>query len=152
MNECNFRKWHCFIVCFLIIGTVLSCNNIGKRKLRAEQITTDTVLIFNIVKSKEQQCTDWQEPGKSDILPVLYSLKEVTGREWNDCYGDWTCGIEGELIYKGKKFYYRLDAGGWIILNDGEKQLYFVCKDDHCWKYFPSESFCDEDSDIIDYQ
>ncbi len=152
MNKYDFKKWYCFFACFLITGTIISCNGTGNKKPITEKATADTVLTFKIVKSKEQQCTDWQEPKKSDILPLLYSLQEVTGREWNDCYGDWTCGIEGELMYKGKKCYYRLDAGGWIILNDGEKQQYFVCKDDSCWKHFPSESWCDKDGNVIDSQ
>jgi hypothetical protein len=145
MKGYHFKKWHLFFMCFVIVGNIISCGSIGNTKPRTEELTVDTVLIFKIVKSKEKQCTDWQEPRRSDVLSLLYSLNEVTGREWNDCYGDWTCGIEGELIYKGKRSYFRLDAGGWIILNDGEKQQYFVCKEDSCWKYFPSESLCDDD-------
>lgn len=167
MNKMNIKNWYCFFVCFIVIGFIFACNNNAANKdasqslvqgdsltkselIYNKEVFTDTVLTMKIVKSKELQCTEWKEPEKADILKLLYALQEVPGREWNDCYGDWTCGIEGELIYRDRKCYYRLDAGGWIILNDGDKQQYFVCKDDNCWKYFPSESFCDKEGNIID--
>jgi hypothetical protein len=144
-------KWDCFFVFILIAGAVLSCNNITKNNVGNDNVVADTLLTYKIVKSDESQCAEWKEPKKSEILSLLNSLQEVTSREWNDCYGDWTCGIEGELMYKKKKCYYRLDAGGWIILNDGNKQQYFVCKKgENCWSIFPSESFCDDAGKIID--
>jgi len=150
MNNKNVKKLYCSFACFIIAGCIFSCNNTANENANKKREQGDTVLTMRIVKSKELQCTEWKEPSKADILQLLYALQEVTGREWNDCYGDWTCGIEGKLMYKGKKCYYRLDAGGWIILNDGDNQQYFVCKDDSCWKFFPSESFCDKEGNIID--
>jgi hypothetical protein len=150
MGENILIKLRSSFVCILIVGSVFSCNNTANGKLKNKEKSADTVLTFKIVKSEEVQCKEWKEPSKSEILLILYSLHEVTGRVWNDCYGDWTCGIEGELIFKGGKCYYRLDAGGWIILKNGDKQRYFVCKEKSCWKHFPSESFCDKDGNIID--
>lgn len=164
MNRKNINQWYNCFVYFIAVGLLFGCNNAKSKgdcqkqcdslvviKANNEgEVFSDTVLSMKTVKSKELQCVDWKEPEKADILRLLGALQEVSGREWNDCYGDWNCGLEGELIFKGKKCYYRLDAGGWIILNDGNEQRYFACKNDSCWKYFPSECFCDKEGNVID--
>jgi hypothetical protein len=150
MNKYYFKKWQWSFIFLLIFGSATSCNNPANYSPNTAKVIADTILTLRVVKNTEPQCTEWKAPKKSEILSLLYSLYKVTGREWNDCYGDWSCGIEGELMFKNKKCYYRLDAGGWIILNDGENQQYFVCKDENCWKLFPSESFCDIKGNRID--
>ncbi len=157
-----------FVILIISFAYIISCKNDTqeskkKNKERKSKIETlknntikefypnDTVLVYKIVKTKEPLCNNWVVPPKKDILSILMTLEQVSGREWNDCYGDWSCGAEGEIYYKKEKYYFRIDAGGWIILSNGKTQKYFVCKKNkECWDIFPSECFCDESGIIID--
>jgi len=110
----------------------------------------DTVLTYQVFKTKEKQCYTWEVPPKQSILLLLKMSDEISGREWNVCYGDWQCGVRGILIFKGQKYKYSLDACGWIILNRNNVQKYYGCRSQNCWQYYPSSSACDEEGNIID--
>ena len=75
-------KWGCILVFILIAGVVLSCNYTTKSNAVNNNVIADTLLAYKIVKSDESQCAEWKEPKKSEILSLLYSLQEVTRREW----------------------------------------------------------------------
>lgn len=123
------------------------CSSNGNSKDSAGN--TDTVLTYVISKEDDPQCSKWDVPKKSEIIPILNQLKKITAQEWNECYGDWSCGVEGKLIFKNIEYHYRIDAGGWIILNSKESQEYYACKEGQtCWKSFPSECFCDKNGVI----
>lgn len=124
-----------------------SCGSNGNTE---ESIgNTDKVLSYTVSKENDPQCSKWQVPKKSEIIPILSQLEKITAQEWNQCYGDWSCGVEGKLIFRNTEYNYRLDAGGWIILNSKDNQEYYACKEGQsCWESFPSESFCDNEGII----
>jgi hypothetical protein len=105
----------------------------------------DTVLTYELaVDVHDKQCSKWKGIPKQDIIRLLKGeLTEMSGNDWNACYGDWSCGAEGCLVLDKVAYHYRVDAGGWIILNDGKNQKYYGCKKGAaCWKRFPSEYLC----------
>jgi hypothetical protein len=109
----------------------------------------DSIISYQIKRATDKNCSNWQIPPKSDLIKIITTFYEISGNEWNGCYGDWNCGIEGQMVFQSKKYNYRLDAGGWIILFNKKEQRYFGCKNPDCKKYFPSDCFCNEDG-IID--
>lgn len=116
-------------------------------------IKVDSLVEYNHSITDDSQCRSWQIPDESDFPKIFESLLISTAEQWNMCYGDWTCGVDG-FFYSGSiQYFFRMDAGGWIILNDqnSDDQLFFVCpKNNECWDYFPSESFCDENGNFIE--
>lgn len=135
----------------LVLGMVLlmelSCQNKkvtdtdGRTPERT--IGIDSILSYNIERVKDEMCDEWSVPSRDRLREVFQAMKEISGTEWHDCYGDWSCGARGEVIVDGVKCLFRLDAAGFVILRCGPEQRYFGCDDnDRCWKQFPSEFLC----------
>lgn len=145
-------KYYSMTYFLLVALMAISCNNsVNKKEVVStqSQILQDSVITYEISKKSEKQCAEWEVPKQENIIPILNGLKEITGSEWDDCYGDWMCGVEGDLIYRNEKYYYRLDAGGWVILSNETEQKYYACREGQkCWDIFPSESFCNEEGII----
>lgn len=78
-------------------------------------------------------------------------MTEISGNNWNECYGNWYCGVEGQLIFNSLEYTYYLDACGWIILTNKirDEQLYFGCRSINCWGNFPADSDCDENGNVL---
>jgi len=128
------------------INTRIDTNAVAKKLFQTKIVTTpnDSIISYKLVKTKDKNCTNWIVPSKTELMTIIKSFYELSGDEWHDCYGDWSCGIEGKIFFQSKEYNYRLDAGGWIILFNKNEQIYFGCKNPDCKKYFPSDCFCNE--------
>jgi len=126
-------------------------NESQSKKMFQDKISItsgDSIISYKVVKSKEKNCVNWVIPAKNNLITIISSFYQITGNEWHDCYGDWYCGVEGEIIYHSKKYNYRFDASGWILLYNKKEQIYFGCKSPECKKHFPTDCFCDENGMI----
>lgn len=121
-------------------------------KLYQTKIVTalnDSIISYKLVKTKDINCINWIVPSETELMTIIKSFYEIPGEAWHDCYGDWSCGIEGQIFFQSKEYNYRLDAGGWIIIFNKSEQKFFGCKNPDCRKYFTTDCFCDENG-IID--
>jgi len=134
-----------------IVVDSISSNRVSVKlfQKKIKLFPEDSIISYEIKRAKDKNCSNWQIPPKSELIKIITTFYEISGNEWNGCYGDWNCGIEGQMIFQSKKYNFRLDAGGWIILFNKKEQRYFGCMNPDCKKYFPSDCFCNENG-IID--
>ena len=161
----NIQKIKIISITILGFLIVSSCSNSSNQEYKVQNLDTldtikkpsvklvqkkmllsvrDSILSYNIVRSKDKGCKDWQIPSKTDLPRIFESFYEITGNEWHNCYGDRSCYVEGKIFYNNKEYNYYLDAGGWMILSNKKEQLYFGCKSPDCKKHFPNDCFCNE--------
>ena len=69
-----------------------------------------------------EECKGWSIPEKT-IKYVMKHSKPMDSRELHDMFGVFPCVVEGVLIYKGEPYFYRVNAGGWWELIQGERYL-----------------------------
>lgn len=124
-------------------------NKIPLFKIKMNITPRDSVISVHITKSKNDIPKNWKPPKKNEIIPIIKNFYELEGYDWNTCYGDLGYGLEGEIFFENRIYRYNLDAGGWIILYDKNKQRYFGCKGRECRSNFSSDCFCNENG-IID--
>jgi|GEM_PF-2962989 len=128
-----------------LMGCIYNGDEQELNDLDSLNLLKDSVITYQQWQTDEKQCKDWLVPDKNQVLQFLNEFEEIEGWVWNDCYGDWSCGAEGSLIFQEKQYHYTIDAGGWVILTNKNTQRYFGCNNKKCWDIFPSESFCNED-------
>lgn len=150
-------------ICLSVL-LVISCTTSNKKSQDVENkeplsiatldevpLQIDSVLTINTIVNDDNQCSEWNVPSSNDIIRIAQLMKGTSGNNWHNCYGDWSCSIEGELLKDNVRYYYRLDAGGWIILQyDDESQYYGCATNEDCWKFFPSSYLCDKDGVLLD--
>jgi hypothetical protein len=67
-----------------------------------------------------------------DSLGVIFEhMVPLSGETHHCCYHNYFCTISGLLIYKGKKYAYDLNSGGWASLRslDYKEQFLLACTD-----------------------
>ena len=69
-----------------------------------------------------EECKGWSIPEKT-IKYVMKHSKPMDSSELHDMFDVYPCVVEGVLIYKGEPYFYRVNAGGWWELIQGEKYL-----------------------------
>lgn len=108
----------------------------------------DTILSYEYYNDnlEDNVCKNWVDTPK-DILDLSNRLYEISGYEWNQCYGTFACGIKGKLILNGSLYDYNLNAGGWLRLNSKEIEIYLGAKAITESSQFISTNYCDEEWD-----
>jgi len=104
------------------------------------------VLSYKIDTIANNECDKWNYPNKDTLEMIISKMTSLSGEEHHGCYDNYSCDIEGEIIYKGMKYSYSLNAGGWIQLVslDYSKQFLLACTDKKYFKYFISTKDCPE--------
>ena len=69
-----------------------------------------------------EECKGWSISEKT-IKYVMKHSKMIDFRELHDMFDVYPCVVEGELTYKGESYFYRVNAGSWWELTQGEKYL-----------------------------
>lgn len=69
-----------------------------------------------------EECKGWSIPEKT-IKYVMKHSKMIDFGELHDMFDVYPCVVEGELTYKGESYFYRVNAGSWWELTQGEKYL-----------------------------
>lgn len=71
---------------------------------------------------------------------ILNAMTPLAGPTHHCCYNNFSCGIDGEVVYKGEKYKYTLNAGGWVSLwrGDYKESFLFACTKKQHFKYFLS--------------
>lgn len=143
------------VLCIIIL---FSCDSLSPKDRQMENKTnpTDsliikTVLSYDKVYSSTPNCDNWKSPESSQLASIFAEMREISGNNWHNCYGDWSCGSSGYVEISEEKYYFRLDAGGWITLVKDDMQRYFGCENQKdCWSLFPSEQMCDSSGNFIE--
>ena len=94
----------------------------------------------SILKSCKE-CQTWKYPSRKIFKKILNDMKEITTSEHHWFYNDYKCEINGELIYKRKKYKYYLNAGGYMMLvstKNNEDNIYLTSKTKRFNEYFLS--------------
>lgn len=104
------------------------------------------------VDSSNIKCEAWKSKSFKKIKEIFKTLKPITKEVWSDCYGDWSCFIEGKYVNNNLEQAYYLDAGGWGYININNRIIYYACPfKGKCWNYFLSkETFCDVEGNILE--
>ena len=99
-------------------------NNKQRRQLKENQIELLTRKSAPYEQSSEhyEECKGWSIPEKT-IKYVMKHSKMIDFRELHDMFDVYPCVVEGELTYKGESYFYRVNAGSWWELTQGEKYL-----------------------------
>ena len=69
-----------------------------------------------------EECKGWSISEKT-IKYVMKHSKMIDFRELHDMFGVFPCVVEGVLIYKDEPYFYRVNAGSWWELTQGERYL-----------------------------
>jgi len=69
-------------------------------------LNIDSLIEYQPVVSDDSLCIEWKMPQKDELVQIFSTLKISNSIEWNMCYGDWSCGVEGYFYQKGNKYYY----------------------------------------------
>ena len=111
--------------------------------LSLSDIEKDTVLSYHTYnKIDETDCKNWINTPKN-VLDFVNRLHEISGYEWNQCYGTFECGVKGEVVLKGILYEYNLNAGGWMHLNSEKQEMYLGAKSITDASEFISIYYCD---------
>ena len=133
---------------FNLIIFLISCKNTHKEIAinRINLSQKDTVLSYNIYKDDgDIECKKWSTKKHLNILNFVRNFKPIKPIEWNQCFGQYPCGIKGVLIINKKKYNYNLNSGGWMTLKHQNKIKYLGDKNKNDTIYFISVYYCDED-------
>ena len=69
-----------------------------------------------------EECKGWSISEKT-IKYVMKHSKMIDFRELHDMFDVYPCVVKGTLTYKGESYFYRVNAGSWWELTQGEKYL-----------------------------
>lgn len=71
---------------------------------------------------------------------ILNAMTPLAGPTHHCCYNNFSCWISGEVLYKGEKYTYNLNAGGWVSLwrKGNNENILFACTKKRHFKYFLS--------------
>jgi hypothetical protein len=99
-------------------------NDKQRKRLKENQIEllTKKRAPYEESSGDYEECKGWSIPEKT-IKYVMKHSKPMNFRELHDMFGVFPCVVEGVLIYKGEPYSYRVNAGGWWELIQGEKYL-----------------------------
>lgn len=99
-------------------------NDKQRKRLKENQIEllTKKSAPYEQSSGDYKECKGWSISEKT-IKYVMKHSKPMNSRELHDMFGVFPCVVEGVLIYKGEPYFYRVNAGGWWELIQGEKYL-----------------------------
>lgn len=99
-------------------------NNKQRKQLKENQIEllTRKSAPYEQSSADYEECKGWSIPEKT-IKYVMKHSKMIDFRELHDMFDVYPCVVEGELTYKGESYFYRVNAGSWWELTQGEKYL-----------------------------
>ena len=99
-------------------------NTKQRKQLKDEQVLllTKKRAPYEESSGDYEECKGWSIPEKT-IKYVMKHSKPMNFRELHDMFDVYPCVVEGLLIYKGEPYFYRVNAGGWWELTQGEKYL-----------------------------
>ena len=99
-------------------------NNKQRKQLKENQIEllTRKSAPYEQSSGDYEECKGWSLPEKT-IKYVMKHSKMIDFRELHDMFDVYPCVVEGELTYKGESYFYRVNAGSWWELTQGEKYL-----------------------------
>lgn len=102
------------------------------------------VLSYKLDTVTNHKCDKWNYPTKNVLDVIISEMMPLTGEEHHGCYNNYSCSIEGIVIYKGKAYQYYLNAGGWIRLVSSDYKIQFLlaCDNKKYFKYFLSVKDC----------
>lgn len=96
---------------------------------RRKQLKDNQILLLTRKSAPYEQSSGdykesrgWSIPEKT-IKYVMKHSKMIDFRELHDMFDVYPCVVEGELTYKGESYFYRVNAGSWWELTQGEKYL-----------------------------
>lgn len=75
-------------------------------------------------------------------------MKVISTLEHHWFYADYSCRINGDLLYNHKQYPYYLNAGGYVALvaiDDKENKFYLGCEKGDYDRYFLSTRFSKKD-------
>ena len=104
-------------------------------------LITETCCAQNRVQvlSKERSTDTCHWKINLDSIGVILSyMTPLKGEIHHCCYNNYSCSITGKVIYKGKKYNYDINAGGWAGLwsEDYKDQFLLACTKKEHFKYF----------------
>jgi len=99
-------------------------NNKQRKRLKENQIEllTKESAPYEQSSGDYEECKGWSISEKT-IKYVMKHSKMIDFRELHDMFDVYPCVVEGELTYKGESYFYRVNAGSWWELTQGEKYL-----------------------------
>ena len=99
-------------------------NNKQRKRLKENQIEllTRKSAPYEQSSGDYEECKGWSISEKT-IKYVMKHSKMIDFRELHDMFDVYPCVVEGELIYKGESYFYRVNAGSWWELTQGERYL-----------------------------
>ena len=99
-------------------------NNKQRKRLKENQIEllTKKSAPYEQSSGDYEECKGWSISEKT-IKYVIKHSKMIDFRELHDMFDVYPCVIKGTLIYKGESYFYRVNAGSWWELTQGEKYL-----------------------------
>ena len=109
---------------------------LGQRNVKVLSYRIDTII--------NNECDKWNYPTKDTLETIISKMTPLSGEEHHGCYNNYSCDIEGEIIYKGVKYNLTLNAGGWarLVSIDYSKQFLLACTVKKYFKYFISTKDC----------
>ena len=99
-------------------------NNKQRKQLKENQIEllTRKSAPYEQSSGDYEECKGWSISEKT-IKYVMKHSKMIDFRELHDMFDVYPCVVEGELTYKGESYFYRVNAGSWWELTQGERYL-----------------------------
>jgi hypothetical protein len=99
-------------------------NDKQRKRLKENQIEllTKKSAPYEQSSGDYEECKGWSISEKT-IKYVMKHSKPMNSRELHDMFDVYPCVVEGVLIYKGESYFYRVNAGGWWELIQGERYL-----------------------------
>jgi len=96
------------------------------------------ILSYKVDTLSNHDCSEWHYPLKNELIKVVSKMTKISGEEHHGGYNNYSCYIRGKLIYKGIKYNYSLNAGGWMMLSSiyGSDWFYLACTYKEHFKYF----------------
>ena len=88
----------------------------------------------------KEECKQWNYPTRKILKEIFDKMTPLEGPTHHCCYNNFSCTIDGKIIYKGKKYNYSVNAGGWAELSSitGHEWFYLACTYNKHFKYFIS--------------
>ena len=84
--------------------------------------------------------TEWKLDS-TEIIQILNLRKKEEAFEIHNHYNVLPCYYEGYILLNNVKYFFTINAGSFVILSKGKKDLYFSCTNREIAKYFITSRF-----------
>jgi len=132
----------------LFVGSFFSCTsqtNKTDSSFLESNIELDSIISSSLVVT-DPICENWNI-NKAELFKLIQSFDTLSGYEWHQCYGVFNCKIEGEILVRGERNFYSLNAGGWVRLWNKDQEIFRGTRNPEDSTSFISINFCDENWD-----